>query len=91
LDREETKKNILNRLKTIKGHIGGVEKMIEEDKTCEEILLQVGAVKASIHKVGVVIMEDYARECIATNEKMTEEEIVKLEKVIQTLLDFSKR
>lgn len=91
MSHEETKTKILNRLKTIKGHIGGIEKMIEEDKSCEEILLQVGAIKASVHKVGVVIMEDYARECFTGNEHMTEEEIVKLEKVIHTLLDYSKK
>ena len=90
MDHEETKKKILNRLKTIKGHIGGVEKMILEDKSCEDIVLQVSAIKASVRKVGVIIMEDYAKECISSNIELPNEEIKKLEKVIHTLLEFSK-
>ena len=61
MNREEEKKRILNRLKTIKGHIGGVEKMIIEDKPCEDVVLQIGAIKASIPQVGSIIMEEYAR------------------------------
>jgi DNA-binding FrmR family transcriptional regulator len=90
MEREMTKKKILNRLKTIKGHIGGIERMVEEGKPCEDILMQVGAIKSSIHKVGVVIMEDYARECISTNVNLSEDEITQLEKVIHTLVDYSK-
>ena len=90
MEREEAKKKILNRLKTIKGHIGGVEKMIIDYKPCEDIVLQIGAIKASVHKAGIAIMEDYASECIASNTNYSSEDIKQLEKVIHTLLDYSK-
>jgi len=90
MSKEAAKKDILNRLKTIKGHIAGIEKMVEEDKSCDEILLQVAAIKASIHKVGLVIMEEHAKEClinIADGECLDRE---KVEKVIDTIVKFAK-
>ncbi|MEA3424498.1 MAG: metal-sensitive transcriptional regulator [Bacillota bacterium] len=90
MEHEESKKKILNRLKTIKGHIGGVEKMIADDQPCEDIALQISAIRASVHKVGMLIMEDYAKECITSNVDLPNEDIHKLEKVIHTLLEFTK-
>lgn len=87
---EESKKKIINRLKTIKGHIAGIERMIEEDKACEEVLLQIAAIKASVHKVGLVIMEDYAMHCMSTNEEEGTQNKVKMESVIKTLINYSK-
>lgn len=90
MSREDAKKDILNRLKTIKGHIAGIEKMVEEDKTCEDILLQVAAIKASIHKVGLVIIEEHAKECLLN---VTEGECLdpdKVEKIIDTIVKFAK-
>ena len=90
MDNVETKKKILNRLKTIKGHIGGVEKMIIDDKPCEDVALQITAIRASVHKVGLLIMEDYAKECITSDVELSNENIQKLEKVIHTLLEFTR-
>ncbi len=90
MSKEIAKKDILNRLKTIKGHIAGIEKMVEEDKTCDDILLQVVAIKASVHKVGLVIMEEHAKECLIN---MTDGECLdrdKVEKVIDTIVKFAK-
>ncbi len=89
--KEEIKKDIINRLKTIKGHIAGVEKMIEEDKCCEDVLIQVTALKASIHKVGLMIIEQHAKNCLINVGE--EEEIIdkaQLEKVLDTIIKFAK-
>ncbi|MBM7625031.1 metal-sensitive transcriptional regulator [Sporohalobacter salinus] len=87
---EKVKKDLLNRLKTLKGHIGGIERMIEEDKDCIDILVQITAIKSSIDKVGQAIIEDYAHECIVSS--MEEEEDVEevIKETIKTILKFSK-
>lgn len=90
MNQEETKKKVLNRLKTIKGHIGGVEKMILENKECEEIILQIGAIKGSVSKVGLLILENYANECLVPDDSMTDKETERLSKAIRMILDFSK-
>ncbi len=87
--KQESQKAIINRLRTIKGHINGIEKMIEEGKTCDEILLQIAAIKSSVHKVGVVIMEEHALECLMPEEDQPVDK-EQMEKVIKTFVQFSK-
>lgn len=87
---EEVKKDILNRLKTIKGHIGGIEKMVEDEaKSCEDVLVQIAAIRSSIHKVGLLIIDKYANECLLkdTDGKVDKED---LEKVLSTIAKFAK-
>ncbi len=84
---QETRKKIINRLKTIKGHIQGIENMVENEKGCDEILVQIAAVKQSIHKVGLVIMEEQASKCFNDREKMDQE---KLEELIRLMFNYTK-
>ncbi len=42
---------VTNRLKRIEGQIRGIIHMIEEDRSCEEILIQIGSAKAALHKL----------------------------------------
>lgn len=59
----------MNRLKIIKGHIAGIERMIEENKACEEVLLQIAAVRSSVDKIGLMILEDYSLDCLSQEIK----------------------
>lgn len=90
MENEQVKKNIINRLKTIKGHIAGVERMIEDDKCCNDILLQLAAIKASVHKVGLVVMEESAMNCLVTDDESGMVDKEEMEKIIKTLIQFSK-
>ncbi len=90
MENEQARKNIINRLKTIKGHIAGVERMIEEGKCCNDLLLQIAAIKASVHKVGLVIMEESAMNCLIPDESTGEVDKEEMEKIIKTLIQFSK-
>lgn len=90
MSREENKKKIVNRLKTIKGHIAGIEKMIDEDKPCDDILIQIAAIRSSVNKVGLAIMEANAESCMMKtddNGKVDQEEV---RKIIRTFINFSK-
>lgn len=89
MSKEAAKKDIVNRLRTIKGHISGIEKMVEEDKPCDDILLQIAAIKASVHKVGLVIMEEHAKDCLINvdGECLDKD---KVEKVLNTIVKFVK-
>ncbi|MGM0471470.1 MAG: metal-sensitive transcriptional regulator [Bacillota bacterium] len=87
---EEAKENLLNRLRTLKGHIGGIERMIEEDKDCIDVLVQIAAIKSSIDKVGEAIIEDYAHECIISSINKQEDVESTVQETIKTILKFSK-
>ena len=61
---ETEKKDVRQRLKKVAGQINGIDKMLEQDIPCEEILIQVNAVKKALHKVGQVILEGHLNHCV---------------------------
>ena len=58
------KEAITKRLKRIEGQVRGLIKMIEEDKSCEDILIQIGSAKSALHKTGQVILEGHLHTCV---------------------------
>lgn len=58
------RKDVLNRLSRIEGHVRALRKMVEEDKDCPDILLQVAAVRAALNQVGRVLIEDHMETCV---------------------------
>lgn len=80
---------VLKRLKTIKGHISGIEKMIEEGKTCEEILLQMAAVRSSLEKTGLMILENHSVDCLF-KEIEDDRAKDKIESVVASIIKFMK-
>lgn len=90
MSQDVTKKKIINRLRTIKGHVQGIEKMIEEDACCDDLLVQIAAVKQSIHKVGLVIMEEQASQCFFQDQEMPTEQEEKMKKLMKTLFNYTK-
>lgn len=86
----DSKKDITNRLRTLKGHIAGIEKMVEDGKDCEDILVQISAVKSSIHKIGMIIVEEHALDCLLNQEtdEFLDKETAK--RIIKTLLNYTK-
>ncbi len=64
-------KDIIHRLRRVEGQIKGLQKMIEEEQDCSDILIQVAAARSAINKVGTLIFETHFRECL---DKALEEE-----------------
>lgn len=55
---------VTKRLRRIEGQIKGIIRMVESDKACEDILVQIGAAKSALHKTGQVILEGHLRHCV---------------------------
>ena len=89
LEDEEVKKEVISRLKTIKGHIGGVEKMVENDKDCKDILLQVSAIKSSVNKLGLYLAENNVCEFITDSLEEGEEVKKAVEKAMSSIFKFT--
>lgn len=66
MDRSEDRKKVLVRLKSIEGHIRGIERMVEEDVYCIDIMKQTLAVQKALDKVNSLIMQDHLNECVTT-------------------------
>jgi DNA-binding FrmR family transcriptional regulator len=60
-----TKDQLLNRLRRIEGQVRGVERMVEDDRYCIDILTQISAAQAALDKVALGLLDDHARHCIA--------------------------
>lgn len=61
---EEHRKNVLNRLRRIEGQIRGLERMVEQEAPCTDILTQLYAATAAMKKTGVVIIQANMKRCI---------------------------
>ncbi|MEG2353859.1 MAG: metal-sensitive transcriptional regulator [Clostridium sp.] len=85
---KEVNKDILVRLRKIEGQVKGIERMVEGDGCCKDILIQVSAVKAAMNKVGVIMFKNYATKCFIRDDECIS--IEKLDEIISTLLMFTK-
>ncbi len=62
--KRENKDRLLNRLSRIQGQVGGVARMVEEDRYCIDILTQIQAVRAALGKVETEMLRDHLGHCI---------------------------
>jgi DNA-binding FrmR family transcriptional regulator len=68
---------VIDRLSKIEGHVKGIKKMAQEGRSCEDLLLQVSAIKGAIIQVGRVLLEDYLEDCIVDGiRQQTDQETV---------------
>ena len=56
--------NLHRRLKKIVGQIQAIDRMIDEDIPCEDILMQINAAKSALHKAGQVVLEGHLQHCV---------------------------
>lgn len=80
---------VTRRLKRIEGQIRGIIRMVEEDKPCEEILIQIGAAKAALHKTGQTVLEGHLHHCVLDAVKAGDEDAV-LNKLTKAIEQFSR-
>jgi len=62
---EETIK-IINRLKSIEGHVRGVEKMVEDGAYCINIVNQIDAIQSALNKVSGLVLDKHLHTCVTT-------------------------
>lgn len=85
---EKEHKELLNRLKRIEGQVRGVEKMVEKDAYCIDILTQVAAVTAALNSFNKVLMAEHIRTCVASDirdgkDETIEELVAALQKLMR--------
>ncbi|MBO8159821.1 metal-sensitive transcriptional regulator [Thermosyntropha sp.] len=85
---DEMRQNLITRLKKIEGQVRGVQRMIEEEADCGEILNQIAAIKSAVSSVGILIFENHAHECIyqAVQEENKEDSFKEVIKLLSKLI-----
>jgi len=79
----DIRKKLISRLRRIEGQVRGVQRMIEEEADCGEILNQIAAIKSAVHHAGIIMFENHAQECILkslndSDQEQSLDEIVKV-------------
>jgi CsoR family transcriptional regulator, copper-sensing transcriptional repressor len=62
---DTTKTAVITRLKRIEGQVGGLRRMVTEDRYCVDVLTQIDAVRAALHKVEEQVLRDHVSHCVA--------------------------
>ena len=66
---EEEKKVLNTRLNRIIGQMNGIKKMIDEDRYCDDILIQLAAIEKSVKSLSTVILDNHMRTCLVSSIK----------------------
>ena len=85
---EAERKIITNRINRIEGQLHGIKKMIQEDKECNDILVQLSAVQNSVKSLSNLILENHLYTCVANDVERANLEIV--DELINLFKKFNK-
>ena len=80
---KELKKNLTNRLNKIEGQVRGINKMLEDDYYCNDILIQIKAVNSALNSVSHIILENHLSNCLVKDIHNNSDEVLK--EVIETI------
>ena len=82
---EEIKRNVRARLKRVEGQIAGLQRMVDADDYCVDLLLQISAAQGALGAVGQVVLGDHIKTCVSEAfERGSESE---RQKKVQELMD----
>lgn len=59
-----TKKELQQRLRRVEGQVRGIERMVEDDRYCIDVLTQISAIQAALDKVALGLLDDHAHHCV---------------------------
>ena len=75
----------INRLKTIEGHVRGIQRMLDENAYCIDIIRQIQAVQAALNKVSKQVLEGHLNSCLIT--AIRGENLEEREQVLKEITD----
>lgn len=84
------KPDLLKRLRRIEGQVRGIQKMIEEDRYCVDILVQISAIKNALQNVAFPLLEVHTKGCVVDAIANKEGEQEKVDELLEVYRQFSK-
>ena len=76
--------NLHRRLHKVEGQVSAIDRMIEKDVPCEDILMQINAAKSALNRIGTIVLEGHMHHCVkdAIDKGDSEEAIDDLSKIL---------
>ncbi|MCS6827793.1 MAG: metal-sensitive transcriptional regulator [Caldilinea sp.] len=84
----ERKRELINRLRSIEGHVRGIERMVEDDAYCMDILRQIKAVQQALERVSALTLENHLNTCVTTAIRSQDE--TEKARVVAEIMDVFK-
>ncbi len=84
---EETKKDVLPRLRKIEGQIKGIQKMVEKERYCIDIINQVTAAQRALDQVSLKVMQRHIESCVTNAVKADGGDSI-MEELMETIYKF---
>lgn len=79
-------KDILNRLKRTEGQLRGIQKMIEDEKECVDVITQLSAVSSSVNRIMGIIVAENLKNCLENPDSDTETQKQKIDQAVQLIV-----
>lgn len=73
---DELKTDLTKRLNRIEGQVRGVKKMIDEDKYCDNIMIQIVAIKSALDSASKLVLENHMRSCFVDDMQKGQDQII---------------
>jgi DNA-binding FrmR family transcriptional regulator len=86
----EDHKRLLDRLSRIEGQVCGIRRMVEDDRSCMEVLKQIAAVSGAIRGVGMLVLEDHLKGCVSDALRGKKENEALIDEVLTVFNKFVK-
>jgi DNA-binding FrmR family transcriptional regulator len=86
---EQEKTKLKNRLKRIEGQVRGLQKMLDEDRYCVDVLVQITAINSALKQVGYSLLERHTRTCVSSAVRSGEGDEY-IEELMKVMKQFSK-
>ena len=74
---------LIHRMKRIEGQARGIQRMLEENRDCEEIMLQLAAMRAALSRVAMSLMSEHFRDCMAKEGAEREQALQRAVRIFQ--------
>lgn len=84
------KADLVSRLKRIEGQVRGIERMLEQDRYCVDVLVQVSAIKSALHQVALSLLESHTRGCVADAISSNQGGEQKIDELMDVIRKFTK-
>jgi len=79
------REDVLKRLRNIEGHVGGIQRMVEKDAYCIDLIRQIQAVQAALNKVSSKILSDHLNSCLIT--AVRGDDVLERERVLKEIAE----
>ncbi len=87
---QASKDDLLRRFNRLNGQIAGISQMVEEERYCPEVLVQLSAAIAALEKIGFILLRDHVQHCVADGIRAGDGDAY-LDELIATIQRFSGR